>query len=180
VLIDEDMVQLGAVAKCAPPLRPRPIREALWERLEKISTIGSDHSPAPPSMKTDSNFFKVWGGISGVQHTLPLLISEGHHQRATSLPLLARLTSSNVAERFKLPEAKGRMAVGSDADLALVDLKDSFEILARDLLCRHAQSPYVGRRLTARVVQTILRGQTVFRNGQIVSQPIGRLITPRK
>ena len=67
-LLDEDVLRIGALAKCAPPLRAKPAQDGLWEYLRsgQITLIGSDHSPAPPEMKTDPNFFKVWGGISGV------------------------------------------------------------------------------------------------------------------
>ena len=213
VLTEDDVEKLGAVAKCAPPLRPKSAQDVLWRYVENgyVSTIGSDHSPSPPEMKREKNFFKVWGGISGVQHTLPLLLSRSSRREegliklpiadcrlpiadcrlqigglslltsaATSigLALIARLTSFNVAERFNLPKTKGRIAVGADADLALVDLKAEFTVRAEDLLYRHRQSPYVGRALTGRVVRSILRGKTVFHDGKIVSQPMGQLVKP--
>lgn len=183
VLTEDDEEKLGAVAKCAPPLRPKSAQDVLWRYVENgyVSTIGSDHSPSPPEMKRDKNFFKVWGGVSGVQHTLPLLIAECGMRNAklgTAMSLIARLTSFNVAERFNLPKTKGRIAVGADADLALVDLKAQFTVRAEDLLYRHRQSPYVGRALTGRVVRSILRGKTVFRDGKIVSQPMGQLVKP--
>lgn len=83
-----------------------------------------------------------------------------------------------MAERFGLPTAKGRLNVGADADIALVDLQQGFEVHAEDLLYRHKLSPYFGRALTGRVVRTILRGQTVFRDGKIVAGPNGRLVQP--
>lgn len=201
-LTDADMESLGAVAKCAPPLRAMAEQKKLWQCLhrDEVTTIGSDHSPAPPEMKRDPNFFKVWGGISGGQHTLSLLLSgqrrggephpgaEQSQRLLTSSPTsngvelvlttIARLTSFNVAERFNLPKTKGRIAAGADADLALVDLKGQFTVRTEDLFDRHRQSPYVGRALTGRVVQTILRGHTVFRDGAIVSPPGGRLVKP--
>jgi allantoinase len=131
-------------------------------------------------MKSDSNSFKVWGGISGVQHLLPILFTEGHARRGATLSLIAKLTSFNVAERFSLPPTKGRIETGADADFALVDLKERFSVRAEDLFYRHKQSPYVGRTLTGRVIQTILRGQTVFANGKIVSSPDGRLVKPQR
>lgn len=196
VLTEEDVEKLGAVAKCAPPLRAKSAQDVLWRYLESgfVSTIGSDHSPSPPDMKRDQNFFKVWGGISGVQHTLPLLLTEWSTERRlglalkkqdtiepswnSALQMIARLTSFNVAERFKLPQTKGRIAVGADADLALVDLKAQFTVRAEELLYRHRQSPYVGRALTGRVVRTILRGSTVFDGGRLVSRPTGQLVRP--
>lgn len=209
-LTEEDVEKLGAVAKCAPPLRAKSAQDVLWRYLENgfVHTIGSDHSPAPPEMKRDQNFFKVWGGISGVQHTLPLLLTEfglrGQAKRDTALAedvqmssgakapsplrsagavhdalrLVAQLTSFNVAARFKLPQTKGRIVVGADADLALVDLRAQFTVRAEDLLYRHRQSPYVGRALTGRVVRTILRGSTVFRDGKLDSRPTGQLVKP--
>jgi len=179
-LTEEDVLQLGAVAKCAPPLRPAAAQETLWRYLDSgnITTVGSDHSPAPPEMKVDANFFKVWGGISGAQHTLPLLITEGHVKREVALPLISRLVSFHVAQRFGLPQSKGGLRLGADADLALVDLNHEFTVNKQDLFYRHRQSPYVGRKLRGRVVRTMLRGHTIFKDGKIVSKPVGQLVKP--
>jgi allantoinase len=179
-LTEEDMLQMGAVAKCAPPLRPKSVQQFLWHFVKSglVTTIGSDHSPSPPALKNNANFLKVWGGISGVQHTLPLLITGRRTRRNVGLPLIARLTSFNVAQRFKLPPAKGRIALDAEADLALVDLRHCAEVKAEDLFYRHRHSPYVGRALTGRVVQTMLRGQTVFKDGTFAAKPIGRLVRP--
>jgi len=92
--------------------------------------------------------------------------------------LYASLSSSHVASRFNLPPVKGQITPGADADLALIDVRQTFEVKSRDLLSRHQISPYVGRRLTGKVVQTILRGKTVFKNGKIVSKPMGCLVRP--
>jgi allantoinase len=140
--------------------------------------VGSDHSPCPPDMKRHADFFKVWGGISGAQHLLPILVTEAHLNRALPLPLVSGLLSGNVAKRFRLPEVKGRIAVGADADLALVDLGQAFEVQGADLLYRHAQTPYLGRRLRGRVVRTILRGRTVFCDGRVVAPSRGRFVRP--
>jgi allantoinase len=178
VLTQDDVLELGAVAKCAPPLRAKPAQDALWEyvRAGEVNTIGSDHSPSPLEMKQDQNFFKVWGGISGVQLTLPLLLQEGHVQRDLPLPLISRLVSFNVAERFKLPRTKGRLEVGADADLALVDLLSSFEVQREELLYRHRDNPYNGLVLSGKVIQTMLRGRTIFKYGNIVAEPKGELV----
>jgi allantoinase len=175
VLTDEDAERLGAVAKCAPPLRSKAESENLWRALAagEIATVGSDHSPAPPGMKTAADFFQVWGGISGAQHLLALVITRGLEPGA-----VARLLSGNVAERFGLPESKGRIAVGCDADLAIVDLGAGFEVRRQDLLYRHRQSPYIGRRLRGATRRTLVRGRTVFQDGRITGRPSGRLIRP--
>lgn len=179
VLTEADLESLGAAAKCAPPLRAKPVQAELWEKLisGEVTTVGSDHSPSPREMKQGQNFFTIWGGIAGAQHTLPLLL-EGMGRPGFSLAQLARLTSRNVADRFRLPKTKGRLEPGADADLALVDLSREFVVRAEDLLCRHKISPYLGRALTGRVVHTILRGKIIFKDGKIAGPNRGSFIRP--
>jgi allantoinase len=179
VLTDEDAEALGNVAKCAPPLRSRGEREALWRALADgtLPMVASDHSPAPWAMKDAADAFAAWGGISGCQTLLALLLSEGHRARGLDLDLIAQVTSRYVARRFRL-SGKGRLEPGADADLVLVDLRVSDELSADDLHYRHRHSPFVGRRLSARVTRTIARGRTVFADGRIVGPPAGRLLTP--
>ncbi len=180
VLSEDDMERLGAIAKCAPPLRDQAEQDALWRHLTggMLPMVASDHSPAPPEMKRDGDFFKVWGGISGCQSLLPLLLSEGYHRRGIPLSTLARVMSTFVARRFGLDAHKGRLAVGAHADLVLVDLDASAVLAAEDLHYRHRHSPFVGRQLRGQVVRTLLRGTTTFLDGAIVSGPIGRLVRP--
>ena len=173
-LTDTDMVRLSAVAKCAPPLRAQAEQDELWGRLRDVATIGSDHSPAPWSMKAAQNFFHVWGGISGCQHLLPLLIDA---PEKISSAEIARLTSTGVAERFRI-SAKGGLQIGKDADLTLIDSVAEETITTESLHYRHRQSPYVGRTLRGRVVQTILRGKTIFENGRFVGRPSGKFLRP--
>ncbi len=180
VFTEEDVERLGAVAKCAPPLRPESEREALWRALlaGDLPMVASDHSPAPPEMKQGHDFFGIWGGISGCQSTLPAMLTEGHHGRGVRLATIASVTAGAVARRFRLPR-KGRIAVGADADLALVALGDSFELAGEDLFYRHRQSPFIGRRFSGRIARTILRGTTVYLEGRVVTEAGGRLIQPR-
>jgi len=172
VFTDEDMERLGAVAKCAPPLRSDSERKLLHERLNDITTIGSDHSPSPWSMKDRQNFFEVWGGISGCQHLLALLLDS-----SIARERMVDLTSRQVANRFRVNQ-KGEIAIGKDADFSIVDPDGEETVTADSLLYRHRHSPYVGRRLRGRVVRTVLRGQTVFLHGKIAGSPSGKFIRP--
>ena len=178
VLTGEDVEALGAVAKCAPPVRSHAEQEALWQQVfaGSVLMVTSDHSPAPASMKADSNFFKVWGGISGCQSLLQLLLTEGYDRRQLPLTMIAAMTSECVAQRFGLSPGKGNLAVGADADIVLVDLRDSSLLQADQLFYRHQHSPYVGKIMRARIVRTMVRGITVFLEGKVVSESRGRLI----
>jgi allantoinase len=173
----DDLERIGPAAKCAPPLRSAAEVNELWQDVAdgKIAFVSSDHSPAPASMKTGP-FWQAWGGIGGVQSTLPVLLSR---RPQLPLPQIANLISGTVAERFGM-KSKGQVKVGSDADLALVDLRACYELKRDDLLDRHKLSPYVGRTFHGRVRRTILRGQTTFADGKIVGAPTGRLLKPSK
>ena len=183
LLNEEDVVRQGAVAKCTPPLRPENQRREMWGALERrcIDTIGSDHSPAPAAMKTATDFFAIWGGISGCQDAFPLLISEalsGAFPGAHALPALAALLADNVARRFRLPK-KGRLAEGFDADFSLLDLNSPHDLANAELLYHHSQGPYHGRHSRVRVKRTVVRGRTVYSEGRIASgSPAGRFLQP--
>ena len=178
VLTEEDAEALGNVAKCAPPLRLRSESEALWRALADgtLPMVASDHSPAPWAMKGGDDAFAAWGGISGCQTMLPLLLSDGCAGRGLPLELVAAATSGYVARRFRLA-GKGRLEPGADADLVLVDPAVTKPLCAEDLYYRHRHSPFVGR-TTARVARTLVRGRTVFADGRIVGPPAGRLLIP--
>ncbi len=168
----EDFEQIGGLAKCAPPIREREHVEALWEALAagEIDIIGSDHSPAPASMKVmKNNIFDLWGGISGAQSTLNVLLEEGYWSRGLSLEQIARVTSTNPAKRFGLYPHKGTISEGYDADLALVDLNKSFTLLQSQLQYRHAHSPYVGKTFRGTIEYTFVRGEMKFQKGEIMN-----------
>ena len=174
-LTEDDLERLGTLAKCAPPLRAAAERDALWEHLARgrIALVASDHSPCPPAMKA-GGFAKAWGGIAGAQSTLAVLLGEG---AARGLPVaaLAELVTGAPARRFSL--RTGRLEPGADADLALVDLRGEH---AAEPLDRHRANPFAGRPLRARVVRTLLRGQTTYEDGRVAPGAPGRLITPTR
>ena len=179
VMTEKDLERLGAVAKCAPPLRPQAEQDALWDHLLSgtLPMVSSDHSPAPPGMKTADDFFEVWGGISGGQSTLQLMLTAGYGEREMPLPALASVCSENAARRFGLSR-KGRISPGMDADLALIDLQHDHVLEAEDLFYRHKHSPYVGRGLKGRVASVLVRGNVVFDGGETIRGPVGRLVRP--
>ena len=114
---EEDLERLGAIAKCAPPLRDAAQHEALWKTLldGTVEIVASDHSPAPPEMKTGA-ITQAWGGIAGVQSTLAVLLEAGHFRRGLPLERVAQLTAATPAQRFRIAH-KGSLAAGNDADV---------------------------------------------------------------
>ncbi|MCZ8521727.1 MULTISPECIES: allantoinase [Paenibacillus] len=180
VLGAEEMEAIGKTAKCAPPLRGPAEREGLWKALEDgaIDLVASDHSPCPPEMKRSTNWFEVWGGISGAQSSLELLVDEGHLKRGIPLERIAGVLSEGPARRFGLHARKGRISAGLDADLVLLELGRGYTLTEELLLDRHRQSPYAGRTFGCRVAATLVRGTVVYEAGRC-SLPASRGLPKR-
>lgn len=159
----DDLEKLGAVAKCAPPLRSKQEVDSLWEAIgrDEIDVIGSDHSPSLPSMKNGS-LLEAWGGISGCQTSLSVLLEEGYWQRGIPLETIAKITSSNPAKRFGLYPTKGAISIGSDADIAIVDVNAKYTLKKEDLYYKNKLSPYIGKSYRGSVKATISRGEAVY------------------
>ena len=179
VLTADDCERLGAVAKCAPPLRAAAEQEALWAAAAdgRIAFVASDHSPAPAAMKQSASFFEIWGGIAGCQTLLGLLLEEGHARRALPLARIAELVAAAPAARYRLAR-RGRLEPGWRADFAVVDLNVARPLEAAMLCDRHRLSPYLGRVLRGGIRQTVLGGQVIARDGQPVGPAIGGLARP--
>ena len=177
---EQDVERLGAIAKCAPPLRDAGCQEALWEAVMdgSVDAVASDHSPAPPKLKT-GEFWRAWGGIQGVQSTLAVMLDRGFHERKLPLERIAALLAGYPSKRFRIPN-KGSLERGNDADLALVDLSDAYCLHPEDLYQRHALSPYTGVRFQGAVRRTIRRGETIFQNGAVTALRGAKFVRPRR
>lgn len=178
ILTDDDVERMGTVAKCSPPIRDAKNQSKMWAKLlnDEIAFVSSDHSPCDPKLK-DGEFLKVWGGISACQTTLPAMLTHAYHGHKVPLADIGKLTAQNVNEIFNI-QGKGKIAIGYDGDFAIVDLEKEFILKADDLFYKHKVSPYVGDYFRGTVVQTILRGTTIFKDGKIVSKPIGKHLRP--
>jgi len=179
-LTENDVIWLGAVAKCAPPIRAADEVAKLWEEVlaGRVDLLASDHSPAPWGMKTDANFFRVWGGIAGCQTLLPLMFCEAHRERSLPLTKLAQLLAAGPARVFRLPN-KGVLRVGYDADLTLIDPQAGVPLTEKHLEYRHKLSPYLGRPIHGLVRRTLLRGETIYAIDEPPPEkPRGKLVWP--
>ncbi|MDH4190951.1 MAG: dihydroorotase family protein [Betaproteobacteria bacterium] len=170
----------GVLAKVNPPIRPREDVEFLWEQLlaGNIDWVVSDHAccrhETKAAQKTFGNIWLAKSGFGGTEYLLPALVSEGT-KRGLSLNRIAQLTSHAPARRFGL-NAKGDIAEGLDADLALVDPRESFVVRARDSASTQGYTPFEGIELAARVKATYLRGQLICENGNIVGPARGQYL----
>lgn len=180
---EEDFVRIGPLAKCAPPLRPRPTVDALWECVlaGKVDIIASDHSPCTWEEKArgQEDIWLAWGGISGLQSTLAVLLSEGVWRRGLPLPALVRMTSANPARIFGLYPQKGSLLPGADADLVIVDPDQEFMLQSSDLEYNNRHSVYVGQSFRGSVHSTLVRGVAVYASGRVTGQAgYGRWLQP--
>jgi len=175
---EEDIETLGAIGKCAPPFRTALDRDGLWRLLAEgsLPMVVSDHSPSTKDLKAGSDFFKVWGGISGCQSTRQLLLANAA-ERSIDLPTIAAVTATNPARRFGMA-GKGEIRVGFDADLWLVDLSHEDVVHNEDLLYRNRFSAHEGQPIRGLTARTMVRGQTVFVDAKASSKNVGRLVRP--
>jgi allantoinase len=171
--VAEEIPAGATLFKCAPPIRSRVNREALWQGLRDgiIDMIVTDHSPCPPSMK-QGDFRQAWGGIASLSVALPVVWTE---MRKRGLPLehLVRWMSTQPAKLAGLG-CKGAIAAGYDADLVVFDPDAHFTLSVADLHYRHPVSPYLGESFYGSVQATFVRGVAVFKDGSFPDLPIGR------
>ncbi len=163
--------------KCAPPIRSRANREALWQGLRDgiIDLVVTDHSPCPPAMKQldKGNFKTAWGGIASLSVALAVMWTEAS-QRGLSLTDIARWMAEGPARLAGCHSRKGRIAAGYDADLVVFDPEANFKVTPERLHYRHPVSPYLGETLRGVVKATYLRGQPVFVDGTFPGESRGR------
>jgi allantoinase len=176
-LCAEEISSAQTQFKCAPPIRENENRQRLWEGLRNgvIDFIVSDHSPCTPNLKKfdTGNFHDAWGGISSLQLGLPSIWTEAK-SRGFTLFDLVRWLSTAPSKFVGLSHRKGKISIGMDADFVIWDPNSSFKLQPEDLRFRHKLSPYLGKVLQGRVLQTYLRGQLVYDDGIFPNSPVGQ------
>ncbi|WJR80326.1 dihydroorotase family protein [Bradyrhizobium sp. NP1] len=163
----------GIKAKVNPPVRTRSDVEALWNgiRLGQIDTVATDHVHRPGTAK-QGGVWKASPGFPGLETLLPVMLSEGHHKRGISLGRIASLLSANPA-RIMGCRSKGKIAVGKDADLSIVDLNAEWTADERSMRSDAGFSIYDGWKFKGRVVHTVVRGGFAFRDGKLCESAVG-------
>jgi dihydropyrimidinase len=164
----------GDVGKINPPLREGEDREALWDGVLSgdIDTVATDHVHRDISAKA-GGIWKASPGCPGLETLLPVMLTDGHHERGLSLGRIATLLSSAPAEAMGLDHRKGRIAVDRDADLAIVDLDREYLYRREDVRSSAGYSIYQGRRFKGQVAHTLVRGRFVVRDGTLIDGAVG-------
>lgn len=179
VFNSEDIPDAQTIFKCAPPIREKENNEKLWQAIKDkvISVIVTDHSPCLPEMKlVDSgNFQKAWGGIAGLQFSLPAFWTQAR-KRGFSIEQMAELMSTSVARFLNLDHRKGSLRKGFDADIAVWSPEREFKVTQESILHKHKISPYVGLTLNGVVERTYVNGNLVFDHGDFPNLNAGALI----
>ena len=166
---------------CSPPIRASEDREALWEGLAKgaLTMVATDHCPYTVAQKTanPADFTVVPGGVAGVEMRLPILYTEGVGKGRFSLNRLVALAATNPARAFGLYPRKGVIAVGSDADLVILDPTRRSTLRAEALHMNTDHILYEGMPVEGFPLTTILRGRVLVEEGVFVGgKPSGELI----
>ena len=179
-LAAEDVEDGRTEFKCAPPVRERANRDALWDALADgtIGMVVSDHSPCPPLLKQPArgDFMAAWGGIASLQLALPVVWTEAR-RRGLELGRLVGWMAEAPARLAGLAASKGRIAPGFDADLVAFDPEATFEVEGAGIHHRHKLTPYLGRTLHGVVRKTWLRGRPVFSRSSFEGAPAGALLS---
>jgi len=165
--------RLGTLAQMNPPIRGEEERDALWQAIAGgvVDVVGSDHAPHSREEKA-GDYPATPSGMPGVQTLLPLLLDHLNAGRL-SLERVVDLTSAGAQRIYGLA-GKGRIALGYDGDLTLVDLKARREITGDWLASKCGWSPFEGTTVTGWPLATVIRGRIVMRDGELFGPPAGR------
>ena len=176
----EDISDGETVWKCAPPIRSRANREALWAGLldGTIDLIATDHSPCPPAMKRmdTGRFDQAWGGIASLSTALPVLWTECV-QRGVPLARLVRWMSAAPAMLAGIGDRVGAIEAGKLAHFVAFDTEATAVVVPERLHYRHAIPPYMNETLRGAVRSTWLRGARVFHEGNVMGTARGQEYT---
>lgn len=162
----------GNLPKIAPPLRSADDIDAMFEYLRDgvLSVVSTDHVAQKRASKEDRPWWEGPFGSNSLQVSLPVVHDEAVNHRGLSYPFLVNVMSTNPAETFGLPD-KGTLEPGTDADIVLFDPNETYTITADDNASKADYSIYEGREVTGRVKKTIVRGEVVAEDGEVVAEP---------
>jgi dihydropyrimidinase len=167
--------------KCVitPPIRSKDHQDILWAGLRSgaLSTVGCDHCAFPFKDKIrlfesqGHTFNKIPHGAPGIETRMPLLFSEGVQKGRLSLEKFAEVTAANPAKLTGLYPRKGTIAVGSDADITIIDPEKEVTLSQTMLHGKTDYTPFEGFKVKGYPVTTICRGTILVQDGEILTEP---------
>lgn len=172
-----DLKRYGTIALCDPPVRGTTDIEALWDALDKslIDIIASDHAPHLFEEKNAESVWDVKPGFPGLETIVPLMLTQINKGRL-SITDLIRMMAEKPAEVFHLKE-RGRLAKGYSADVTVVDMHREYRIDASKFYSKAKYSPFDGWKVKGAPMKTLVNGQLVMDDGEIIAKPgTGRII----
>ena len=171
----EGYKNLNTLAQINPPVRDKHHQEALWQAVRNglVDTIGSDHAPHTLDEKAKS-YPASPSGIPSVQTTLPIMLNHVNKNRL-SLERMVDLLAHSPQRLYQIA-GKGRIAVGYDADFAVVDLQKSHTITNKWIKSKCGWTPYNGITVTGWIQGTILRGSLVMWEDEILESHGGKRV----
>jgi dihydropyrimidinase/dihydroorotase len=179
----KDEEDLGVWGKISPPLRGEWSKKRLWQGLREgtVDYVGTDHCPHRIEFKEkdEGKFGDVWDAIpgdnNGIEYMLPVMMSEGVNKNRLGIERLVEVCAENNAKRWGLYPRKGALREGSDADMVLVDPEKSTVV---DDEFYHTMEPGYstmhGEELTGLPTHTIVGGEVVVEDGELLAEPGGR------
>jgi dihydropyrimidinase len=162
--------------KVTPPIRSKSDLQSMWSALRNgiVDTIGTDHVANRLEMKMGKgDIWSALSGFPGIATMLPVLLSKGVNENRIGIERVAEVTSYNTARIFGIYPKKGTIQPGSDADLTIVDL-DLEKTVTADLLQSYSDyTIYDGWKLRGWPVMTIVRGNIIMEDGQVLNEALG-------
>lgn len=173
-LSTDDYERFGGVIRVNPPVREKDNQEPIWAALADgtVDMIATDHAPHTPEEKTRNDIWAVDCGFPGVETQMPAMLTEVNAGRM-SISDYVRWSAFNPAKTWGLYPRKGAIQVGSDADIALVDLGHEWTIDDAKIQSRSKISPWHGRKVKGLPIHTIVRGRFVMRGRTLVPETRG-------
>ena len=167
--------RLGTLAQQNPPIRERKHQDALWAALNSgvVDIVASDHAPHTLDEKSQT-YPKSPSGTPGVQTLVPIMLNHVNNGKLA----LAKLVGlwSYGPERIHKISNKGRIKEGYDADFTIVDMNKEMVIKNSQQRSKSKWTPYDGMKVKGWVTHTILRGNCVMQDDEILAKPIGQMV----
>ena len=179
LLDDNYMNKVGGILKMNPPIRSRDHGEALWEGIKDgtIEVIDTDHSPHSLEEKfnDENDIWKIIPGFVGVETEVATMLTQVNAGQL-SLNEYVKLQTENPARLFNLYPNKGTMEIGTDGDFTIVDMDKEGVIDSDKLHSRFTVTPFNGWKVKGMPVATIVRGNIVMKDGELIGEPKGKHI----